>query len=104
MASLEPNLNIWFDSTSLVWLLEYCINANTEGTIINIPIVEDWDGHPGGGDREVKVLGFAAIQLTGLDGSGANWDLSGRFIETIGVGSIDPSAPDFGLKGIALVE
>ncbi len=72
-----------------------------EGTILIIPILEDWDDDPGLGHRPVTVLGFAAVQLTNLEGKGGNYILSGRFINTIGVGEIGQST-NYGLYGLQL--
>ena len=72
------------------------------GEISYVPIVREEVS----GSEWVEVVGFAAVIFTYVTPhpAAAGVEVKGTFIKTIGVGNIDPSAPDFGLKGIALLE
>lgn len=69
--------------------------------VITIPIYELVAEHK---VDEVRIVGFAAFWLENIPGSGNESVIEGRFIETVTAGTVDPSAEDYGLYGVRLVE
>ena len=76
------------------------IPLNTE---IFVPVV-DWLPGEGGGSTQVSIVGFACIEIVGIEGSGANLELTAKYKETIVHQEIDQEAQDFGLRRLTLVE
>jgi hypothetical protein len=69
--------------------------------IITVVIVDSLDVK---GKKEVKIVGFASFFLEGVDGSGKNSIVRGRFIRITGVGETSDTQTDYGLRGIRLVK
>ncbi|WP_418791040.1 pilus assembly protein TadG-related protein [Phosphitispora sp. TUW77] len=71
--------------------------------VIYVPIVEEYSGS--GGNRQVKVVGFAAFFLEGVENhEGNNGDVVGRFIfETVSA-ETDDSIDGYGLLSVKLLE
>ncbi len=74
----------------------------SNGNKVFVPIVEEGTGT---GTEEFTIVGFAAIVLEEREGNPAHTTITARVEEgEFASGIIDPEGPDYGLKGIALIE
>lgn len=69
--------------------------------IVTVVVVDSLDVK---GRKDVKIVGFASFFLEGVDGSGKNSTVRGRFIRMTGSGESSDTQTDFGLRGIRLVK
>lgn len=69
--------------------------------IITVIIVDNLDVH---GRDNVKIVGFASFFLEGVQGSGNECEVTGRFIKTVTSGEMSESQHDYGLYGVRLEE
>ncbi len=71
--------------------------------LIYVPVVETYA--ESGGRRSVKVVGFAAFFLKGVEGQqGSNGNVIGYFVRETISGETDDSAADYGLDSVKLTQ
>lgn len=60
------------------------------------------------GSKWIEVVGFAAVQITEITGSGANIGVKGKFVKSLGIGPVGGTTgshfDEYGVYGVALVE
>jgi len=72
------------------------------GDILVVPVVQTISSS--GTSTPMPVLGFAALSLTEIRGQGNEIELHATFIDTIEIGDVDPTAPNYNLQGLRLIE
>lgn len=72
--------------------------------IITVPLVDTLEVE---GNKEITIMGFAKFFLEDvviIGGKNGHVEIKGVFMEEVDAGGIDPSQPDYGLRGVKLVE
>ncbi len=69
--------------------------------VITVIIVDDLDVN---GRSDVKIIGFASFFLEGVEGSGNESEVTGRFIKTVTSGELGETQENYGLYGVRLME
>lgn len=69
--------------------------------VITVVIVDNIDIN---GRSSVTIKGFASFFLEGVNGSGNDSEVTGRFIKTVTSGEVGESQEDYGLYGVKLME
>lgn len=71
--------------------------------VITVPLV---DTIAVNGKKEVTIKGFAKFFIENIVqvGNNGHVEITGTFVEEVDAGGINPSKPDYGLRGVKLVE
>lgn len=81
--------------------IPFCTVENFErdcARLIKVPVIEPV------ADKEVRIIGFSMFLVDDVTGEGNESYVKGKFVKTIVSGEIDPTAEDFGLMGIRLIQ
>lgn len=77
---------------------DYTLHNSDCPRIITVPLIDALDGNT------VEIVGFAKFFIETVVKNGGQTEITGRFIERVMPGGVDPDAPDYGAKGVKLIE
>ncbi|MEA4877435.1 pilus assembly protein TadG-related protein [Aminobacterium sp. MB27-C1] len=69
--------------------------------LITLPVVAGWEVY---GRKEVEVVGFASFFLEGVEGTGKDSRVIGRFVERVIPGSSGGGSGSFGAYSVSLIQ
>lgn len=83
------------------WYASHLDDLYASPRLILVPIVDNWEVH---GRDTVEVVGFASFFLEGVEGSGKNSRVVGRFVERVIPGSSGGGSTEFGGYSVSLIQ
>lgn len=83
------------------WYVTHLDELYESPRLITLPVVAEWDVH---GRKQVRVIGFANFFLEGVEGTGKDSRVIGRFVEQVIPDSAGGGSGSFGGYSVKLIQ